>query len=317
MPSVKVFAAFIRFFRKSLYGYGVSPMNTRGTFLKLRSSFFLSLLALLSFMFPPHAFASTNPIEKGRGIFNVKCTPCHTIGGGRKVGPDLLGVTADHPKAWLFSFISDPDKMFSANDPMATGLLKEYKMKMPNPGLSAEDVDAVISYLETQAGATPEAKTAPSTRTEAKGPLPAADAERGEGYFSGRIAFKNNGPACMACHSVAGIQFWGGGTLGPDLTGVYAQLGDGIVSLLVNVPFPTMKPIFASHPLSEDEAHDLAAFLKGIASKHAENHTGLIVAGSFFVFVILMVIILVLWRNRLLSVRKALVERAEQEADNR
>ncbi len=102
-------------------------MTTRGAFLQFLSRFFCSLLALLYFVLPPTAFATTTDIEKGKEIFNAKCTPCHTIGGGRKVGPDLRGVTADHPKTWLFSFISDPDKMFSANDPMATGLLKEYK----------------------------------------------------------------------------------------------------------------------------------------------------------------------------------------------
>ena len=181
---------------------------------------------------------------------------------------------------------------------------------MPNSGLSSGEVNAVLSYLETQAGAAPEAKKAPS-------PSSTADAERGEGYFSGRIAFKNNGPACMACHSAAGIKFWGGGTLGPDLTGVYAQLGEGVVSLLVHVSFPTMKPIFDSHPLSEDEARDLAAFLKATAARQPENHTAKIVTSSFFAFVILMAILLVIWRDRLRSVRKELVEKAEQEADIR
>ncbi len=278
-------------------------------------STFFFLSALLTFILLSPAFSSASPAGNGEEIFNAKCSPCHTIGGGRKVGPDLQGVTADHPKDWLFSFISDPDKMFNANDPMAIGLLKEYQMKMPNLGLSAKDVNAVISYLETQTGA--KQKSAAPARADAKGPSPSADAERGEKYFSGQLAFKNNGPACMACHSATGIRFWGGGTLGPDLTGVYAQMGEGIVSLLVNVPFPTMKPIFDSHALSEDEARDIAAFLKGRASQRAEKHTTQIVVSSFIAFVILMVIILVLWRNRLRSVRKAMVERAEREADNR
>jgi mono/diheme cytochrome c family protein len=205
--------------------------------------------------------------------------------------------------------------MFDLNDPIATALLKEYQMKMPNLGLSAEDVNAVISYLETHAGA--EQKAAAPSKVEPKESSPAAAAVQGKKYFTGQRAFKNNGPPCMACHSAPGIKYLGGGTLGPDLTGVYAQMGDGIVSLLVNVPFPTMKPIFDSHPLSEDEARALAAFLKGTASQGAESHTTKIVVSSFITFLIFMVIILVIWRNRLTSVRKAMVERAKQEDDHR
>jgi mono/diheme cytochrome c family protein len=278
-----------------------------------RVIFFLPALSAFILLSPP--ISSASPVERGKEIFDAKCTPCHTIGGGRKVGPDLRGVTVDHPKTWLFSFISDPDKMFSSNDPMATEILKEYQMKMPNLGLSGDDVNAVISYLETQAGA--EQKTAAPSQAEAKGPSPGADAERGAKYFSGQLAFKNNGPACMACHSAPGIKFWGGGTLGPDLTGVYAQMGEGIVSVLVTVPFPTMQPIFDNHPLSENEARDLAAFFKGAASQRAESHTTQIVVSSFIAFLILMVIIFVLWQNRLTSVRRGLVERAKQEGDLR
>lgn len=286
---------------------------------RIRIIFFYAVALLVltpCFCKPSQASPPRALVEKGAQIYNTKCVPCHTIGGGRKVGPDLQGVTQIRSKSWLKAFISNPDSMFNANDPVATGLLNEFKIKMPNMGLSADDVDSIIDYLETQTGAAPLAKTSPSAQAGAKEPASAADAGRGEKYFSGQIGFKNSGPPCMACHSAARIQFWGGGTLGPDLTGVYAQLDDGIVSVLVTVPFPTMKPIFDSHPLSEDEALDLAAFLKGISSEHPENYTVRIIASSFFAFVILMVIILFIWRNRLKSVRRAIVERAAREADN-
>ena len=129
--------------------------------MSLRRKTAASLLTLsLALVLCSPAFAESSSIDRGKQIFATKCAPCHSIGGGRKVGPDLRGVTSARPKTWLFSFLSDPDKLFSADDPTAVGLLKEYQMKMPNPGLSSEDVAAVISYLETQAGA-PEEK-APS-----------------------------------------------------------------------------------------------------------------------------------------------------------
>jgi len=304
-------------------------MITRGTFLQLFSSFFLSLLALLDFILLPQAFASTHPIEKGKEIFTARCTSCHTIGGGKKVGPDLRGVMAIRSKSWLKSFISNPDSMFNANDPVATGLLNEFKIKMPNMGLSPDDVDSVIAFLETQQGmarVTPQTKpsgkvtqlapAAPSVATKPSTIPVVGSAAAGKALFTGEVSFKNGGPPCMACHTVSGMKYLGGGNLGPDLTSVYTQLGDGIVSVLVTVPFPTMKPIFDSHSLLEDEARDLAAYLKGISSQHAESYAPRIIAGSFIAFFILMVIILTLWRNRLKSVRKTMVERAQREADN-
>src|SRR4030065_1033317 len=39
--------------------------------------------------------------ERGEGIFQQKCSACHTVGGGRSVGPDLAGVTSTRDRAWL------------------------------------------------------------------------------------------------------------------------------------------------------------------------------------------------------------------------
>lgn len=233
------------------------------------------------------------------------------------MGPDLQGITQIHPKNWLFAFITNPEKMFANNDPTAAGLLNEYKIKMPNMGLPADDVNAVISYLETQAGTAPRSKAAPLAQTPANEQTFVANAGRGRKLFIGEIALKKGGPRCMACHSVPGIKYLGGGNLGPDLTTAYTQLGEGIVSMLVNVPFPTMKPIFDNHPLTPEEARDLAAFLQGITSERPPNYTARIIAVSLFSFVILMIIILFLWRGRLVSIRKAMVERAEREGNNR
>ncbi len=89
--------------------------------------------------------------EKGKEIFDSKCTMCHTIGGGKKMGPDLKGVTERREHEWLVKFISNPEKMFEENDPIATELLKEYNgLKMPNSNLSEEQVNDVIAYIKAE-----------------------------------------------------------------------------------------------------------------------------------------------------------------------
>jgi mono/diheme cytochrome c family protein len=273
--------------------------------------FFISFYLLLP------STAQSGPADRGKQIFDAKCAACHTIGGGRKVGPDLQGVTKLHPQTWLFDFISNPEKMFASNDSNAITLLNEFRIRMPNMGLSPDDVNAVISYLEAQAGGAPQTTAAPPAKTTTTGQAALADSEKGEQYFTGRLAFQNGGPPCMACHSVPGIKFLGGGNLGPDLTTAYQSLGGGIVSLLVNVPFPTMKPIFDKHPLTSTEAGDIAAFLQRVSSERPQNYAARIVSDSAVAFAILMLVILLVWRNRLTSVRKTMVEHARREDQER
>ncbi len=280
---------------------------------QLQLLFYFILISSCAAVLTPQGASAQGGSGRGEQIFQTKCSPCHTIGGGRKVGPDLQGVTKQLPAAWLFSFISDPDKMFSQNDPTAAGLLAEYKIRMPNTALTPDDVNAVISYLKTKAGAAPEAKAEAPAVAETKAPPSGADAERGRKYFIGELVFQNGGPPCMACHAVSGMKYFGGGSLGPDLTQAYPSLGGGITSVLINVPFPTMKPIFDAHPLTTQEAQDLTAFFQKIGSEHRENYTGRIVAASLIAFTVLIAIIHLVWRRRLVSVRKAMVERANRE----
>ncbi len=284
-----------------------------------RHPFLLSLLIIsaCAAILAPQGVRARNGQGRGENIFKATCSPCHTIGEGRKVGPDLQGVTKRRTAEWLRAFISDPENLFSQKDPTALQLLKEYTIKMPNTGLSPDDVNAVISYLEAKAGAAAETESEAPAVTEAKTPSSAADAGRGGKYFTGELPFQNGGPACMACHSVPGIGFPGGGSLGPDLTTVYQTLGAGVSSVLVNVPFPTMKPIFDRHPLTAAEAGDVAAFLQTVSAARPQNFSGRIIIVSVLCFAVVMLIMLLAWRNRIRSVRKELVERANREDDLR
>lgn len=63
---------------------------------------------------------------EGETLFQSKCSACHTIGGGVRVGPDLAGVTGRRDRAWLSQWILAPDKVLAAGDPTATATACAY-----------------------------------------------------------------------------------------------------------------------------------------------------------------------------------------------
>ncbi len=84
-------------------------------------------------------------------IFRTRCQSCHTIGGGDRLGPDLRGVSAARPHAWLTRWIKEPNLMIAERDPTALALLARYRnLPMPNLQLNDAEVAAVVEYLRTQ-----------------------------------------------------------------------------------------------------------------------------------------------------------------------
>lgn len=87
-------------------------------------------------------------VAAGENVYRMKaCMSCHTFGEGRRVGPDLLGVTERRDEEWLKNFIKNPDEMLRT-DAVAKELLREYLVPMPNQGLTDEEVTAVVEYLK-------------------------------------------------------------------------------------------------------------------------------------------------------------------------
>lgn len=85
--------------------------------------------------------------DVGKQLFETVCVACHTIGGGVRIGPDLQGVTGRRERAWLLRFISDPERMRSEGDSIAAANLARFGVRMPNLGLTAPQVEAVIAHL--------------------------------------------------------------------------------------------------------------------------------------------------------------------------
>ena len=191
----------------------------------------------------------------GKAIFEEKCIGCHTIGGGKLVGPDLKDVTQQRDPQWIKNFILDPAKVI-ASDADAQALLKEYNnLTMPALGLTTDQVDQLVEFL-SDPGAFP-TSSAPSA------PAGAGDPETGKHLFTGERALTNGGPHCLACHTVSGTGSLGGGGLGPDLTNVVQRYGEpGLSGALKTIVYPTMLGPFQNRPLTSSEQADLLAYFK-------------------------------------------------------
>jgi protein SCO1/2 len=106
-------------------------------------------------MDPGRSYAEAKPITvpNGQRLFASKCSACHTIGKGDRLGPDLAGVSARRERAWIARYIQQPDEVLSKGDPIATALYNKYKkIGMPNLRLGSSDVADLVSFLETHAG---------------------------------------------------------------------------------------------------------------------------------------------------------------------
>ncbi len=90
--------------------------------------------------------------EVGQAIFEQSCKSCHSIGGGRIVGPDLKGVVERRERDWLVRFIVSPDKLIAQGDPIAKQLVEQYGTPMPNMGLSEQEAEQALAYIEAQSG---------------------------------------------------------------------------------------------------------------------------------------------------------------------
>ena len=87
--------------------------------------------------------------KTGETLFRTRCSACHSFGSDG-VGPDLMMTTEKHDRKWLSRWIKEPDKMLAEKDPLATALMRKYRIPMPNMRLNDQDVEAVIAYIEAE-----------------------------------------------------------------------------------------------------------------------------------------------------------------------
>jgi protein SCO1/2 len=61
-------------------------------------------------------------------------------------------VTRTRDRDWLERYITAPNKMRAAGDPIAVQLAAAYKVVMPNLSVGDQDLGAIMDFLTAQAG---------------------------------------------------------------------------------------------------------------------------------------------------------------------
>lgn len=128
----------------------------------------------------------TQNAANGEKLYKTTCSPCHHIGKGKLVGPDLAGVNTRRTEKWLISFIRSSQTMVKNNDAVAVKLFNDYnKLVMPDQNLTDAQIKDILAYIKasspapvqkSQTPATPQTKPAASAASAAK-PMPAPVAE--------------------------------------------------------------------------------------------------------------------------------------------
>jgi mono/diheme cytochrome c family protein len=271
--------------------------------------FVVSMLAFFSVL------SSAALGQETAAFFKQNCFSCHTIGGGRLVGPDLKDVTQRKDREWLARFMLNPQAMIDRGDPYAKQILDEARgvVMPPVPGVTRDRVNLLLDLIEAESAL--EKSQFEGVKFSDR-PFTPDDVAFGKRLFTGTERLKNGGPPCISCHTVRGLSLLGGGRLGADLTKVSERIGGRtpLSAWLVSPATTTMQPVFRAHPLDAEEILPLVAYFEDAAKQVGDDDS---VAPLTFFLIGLggMVLVLglfdILWRNRFRAVRRPLVAGGE------
>lgn len=242
----------------------------------------LQFLVITLFLF----ISSFTYANDGKNLFETNCKICHSIGGGKIVGPDLKGINEKRSLEWFGKFVKNSSSLIESGDEQATAIFKEYlNMPMPPSALSKKEIASIYKYLVSTGKPAETVKTKPEAVIK-------GDATKGKQLFFGNIRFGGGGVACVACHTTGSKP---GGTLAKSLTLSAAA----VKPMLDALPFPAMKVSYENNKLTKSEISDLTAYIEQTSKDTEEPQLCLgPPIGGFLGFVIFMVFLGFYWKKR-------------------
>lgn len=231
--------------------------------------------------------ALADAVDAPAKYFFYRCAGCHTVGGGKLSGPDLIASTR-----W------------------ADGDLKAAVKRMEkNVGvITPEQIDQIVQFMKSPDVSERITKQKQIIEASRRAALPPASFEMGQRLFRGQKGLQNGGLACIACHRVKNE----GGTLGPNLTLLKEKLsGVAMQSAIENSSYKMMRPIYEHRKITAEEAMHLAEYLSH-PEKIEERFTADIACAVYFAVAGFGASFILLWflnKQRKLSARQNLFQK--------
>ena len=251
----------------------------------------LGIILFLIAGWPSFSFAQqSEPADKPAEYFFYRCAGCHTIGGGKLTGPDLITATQ-----WT-----------------AADLKTAVKRMEKNIGtLTPSDIDQTVEFLKDPAVSERVVKQKQRIAAKLRAELPPPSFLEGQKLFRGQKVLKNGGPACISCHHFAHE----GGSLGLDLTTIKDRSSAVVLqSAIENANYKVMKPIYEQKKITLEESLHLAEYLshpEKVNSRLALAQEQM-VKGAGFGFVVFMALLWLLNRQRKGRTRENLIKRSSK-----
>lgn len=88
---------------------------------------------------------NTSLADKGKAVFEQKCTACHKI-DTKYVGPALKDVTKRRTPEWIMNMVLNPEEM-TKKDPIAKELFETLLVQMTFQNVSKDETREILEYF--------------------------------------------------------------------------------------------------------------------------------------------------------------------------